>query len=216
MSHEMTRHLDERPAAPQVRKQMMLTKFLRFGAFAGVLTLSATALGATVLAMELADLVRDADHVVTATAVEEEVFRDERGRIITDVTIEIGRTIKGSTSRGDVLHVRTLGGIIGDVGMRVPGEPNFPVGTEHVLFLRDERSHCRSVGMSQGAMRITEEGDQAMVNPGASGLRLVERNGDHLVPGAAAFLHPIALEDFLAQLEALVDSQAGADPAATE
>lgn len=181
-----------------------------------LLVLAAPAAAATVLALELAELVSESDHVVTAVAVAEDVHRDARGRIVTDVTLEVAQRLKGPTAVGGELRMRTLGGVIGDLGMRVPGEPSLAMGSEHVLFLRDGDEACRAVGMSQGALRISEENGERTVNPGASGLRLVERNGGRLVPGAAAILHPMPLADFIAQVQDIVRSQQGADPSATQ
>jgi hypothetical protein len=143
-------------------------------------------------ALSLRDLVREAQHVVLATAVDARVQRDARGRIVTDYTVRVEDVMKGDARGGGTLVMRALGGAIGDIGMHIEGEPELVLGERYVLFLHvlgDART-LRPVGMSQGVMPVEQQGSEEMVHPGGAGLALTQRARGQLVPAPAALLHP--------------------------
>lgn len=155
-------------------------------------------------AVPLEELVSRADHVVIATVVATEAHYDERGRIVTDVRIRVDSTMKGPARTGSELIVRRIGGVVGDIGMRVEGEPQLDTGDLRLLFLRDRGLYCRPVGMSQGALPIRAENGQTWVESGTTGLALVRREGVQLVPATAAVTEPVPLEAILERIRALV------------
>ena len=166
---------------------------------------AAAARASIVEALELQDLIALSDHVVTATAMDVEAHRDPHGRIVTDVRVRIDSHLKGPNSPGDELIVRRLGGILGEIGMRVEGEAVLETGNRYMLFLRDRGPHCRPTGMSQGALRIETMADgRDMVMPGADGLQLVSRDGGRLVPAAPVLLAPSRLDDFSDRIRGLL------------
>jgi len=155
-------------------------------------------------ALSLADLVRDADHVVVVTCVDEHALRDGRGRIVTDYRVTVEDVMGGSAAPGDSLTVRRLGGELGDLGMTIAGEPRLEVGQRYLLFLRDASSVLRPVGMSQGVLPVREREGVPWAHPGGAGLSLVQRGpGGQLVPAPAALLRPEPLEALRERIEAV-------------
>ncbi len=179
------------------------------GALVAALLLFASlpALASVTTARSLADLVREAEDVVVVEALDENSHYDTRGRIVTDVRLRVRETMKGSHSSGDELMVRVLGGAVGDIGMRIEGEPTFAVGQRSVLFAKTAGAHLRPVGMSQGVLPILEHAGVDFVTPGGAGLHLVQRSGTQLIDAPAALLQPRELPSFLDELRALVAAQ---------
>lgn len=146
--------------------------------------------GATVsVALSLDEMVDHADHVALVTCESAQASRDDRGRIVTDYTLRVEESMKGDG--GATLTMRSLGGVIGDLGMRVEGEPHPELGRRYVVFLERRGGQLRAVGMSQGVMPVTEQGGTLTVAPGGAGMSLVQRvRGGQLSPAPAALLHP--------------------------
>lgn len=177
---------------------------------AAVVIAPATAHATITEALSLEQLVQRADHVVLATAEAENARYDARGRIVTDFTIRIDEVMKGSTRVGARLVMTRLGGAIGDLGMRVEGEPHLAVGVRYVLFLRAGRDGrtLRAVGMSQGVMEVQTQAGAPTVMPGGGGLALMQRvRGGSLVPAPAALVHP----EPYARVRARVEQIAGGE-----
>lgn len=143
-------------------------------------------------ALSLADLVARADHVVLATATGQHVERDARNRIVTDYTLRVDEVMKGGAAIGSTLTMRSFGGAIGDIGMRIEGEPHLTTGRRYVLFLaRTSSGNLRPVGMSQGVLPVQGSGTAATVMPGGAGLQLVQPGANgQLAPAPSAVLHP--------------------------
>ncbi len=141
-------------------------------------------------ALSLRELTQRADLIVLATATGEAARRDARGRIVTDVTFSVEEIMKGNAG-GSTITMARLGGVIGDVGMRVEGEPRFTLGERYVLFLyRTGDGTLRPVGMSQGVMPVEGSSGDPTVGPGGAGLSLVQRvEGGRLAPAPAALIH---------------------------
>lgn len=161
-------------------------------------------------ALSLEQLVQRADYVVVATAQAEQARRDSRGRIVTDFTLRVDEVMKGSASRGATLVMTSLGGAIGDIGMRVEGEPHPAIGARYVLFLRTMRDGrtLRAVGMSQGVMEVQVQAGTPTVMPGGGGLALMQRvQGGQLVPAPAALLHPEPWAIVRARLERIIEGE---------
>ncbi|HEY8431329.1 MAG TPA: hypothetical protein VIL20_23275 [Sandaracinaceae bacterium] len=166
-------------------------------------------------ALSLEELVRRADHVVVATAIGERARRDARGRIVTDYTVRVDEVMKGDARPGATLVMTRLGGVLGDVGMRVEGEPSLEVGARYVLFLdrlSDGRT-LRPVGMSQGVLPVQDRGGEPTVLPGGGGLSLVQRvRGGRLVPAPAAILHATPLAELRDRVERIEDRRGAVRP----
>jgi hypothetical protein len=59
----------------------------------------------------------------------------ENGRIYTYTRVGVDRAVAGDLTAGTEVWVRTMGGIIGNVGQRVDGEAVLTVGRPSLLFL---------------------------------------------------------------------------------
>jgi hypothetical protein len=60
----------------------------------------------------------------------------EAGRIYTYSHVRVERAIAGTLSSGGEAWVRTMGGVVGDTGQRVEGEPVLIPGQPSLLFLQ--------------------------------------------------------------------------------
>lgn len=103
------------------------------------LTLAGSTLHATsVLPPTFKELVNGADYVVRARvkAVNSEILnRHGRDRIYTKVELEVLEVVAGTPPTPLVLTM--LGGRVGDEVMTIDGAPEFIVGAEDILFIRD-------------------------------------------------------------------------------
>lgn len=160
-----------------------------------------------VQAMDLAELVQEAEVVAVARVMRQQSSYDERGRIVTDIQMQVERSEKGDAAPGASVVVRRLGGEVDGVGMRIEGEPSFENGELVLLFGTDpqKRSLLRPVGMSQGALRIFERDGQRWVRSGTKDLALVRKAGNgKLTPDAPAVAEPRPLNDVLGEIRTLV------------
>ncbi|AKF03750.1 hypothetical protein DB32_000899 [Sandaracinus amylolyticus] len=165
-------------------------------------------------AMDLRALVHDADHVVVGTVVSQDARYDHLDRIVTDVTIRVDERMHGAAREGTTIVVRRLGGVIGDVGLRIEGEPSFVEGERVVLFARLVAADhvLRPIGMSQGVLPISRESGIEMVMPGGEGLALVQRGSDGRLRAApGALMAPEPVDALLARVRDLVAEIHGAD-----
>lgn len=161
------------------------------------------------LALSLEELTRSADLIVLVRAGEGQASRDARGRIVTDVPVEVLDVVSGDATVGARLTLRRLGGAIGDLGMRVEGEPNFEAGARYLVFARrtEASAPLRPVGMSQGVMRVRPGDGGDWVEPGGDGLGLVQRaRGGRLLPAPPALLHPERLDRVRARVQQTIEA----------
>lgn len=165
---------------------------------------------ATVLALDMAALVVQSDQIVIANAeAEHSRYRDgaKRGLIVTDVRLRVISALKGGARPGTELIATRLGGTVDEIGLSVPGEAAFPVGRSAIVFLRRalKSQELHVVGMSQGVLPISGQGDGAMVLPAGGAAELMQRGQDgHLVAAPAALTSATPLRDVLARISQLV------------
>jgi hypothetical protein len=186
-----------------MRRAALVLTFLALG------TLASNVAHATLSrAMDLAELVREAEVIALVQVASQSARRDTHGRIVTDVAMDVLEPVKGSPGSRFVL-VR-LGGEIGDVGMAIAGETSFVDGRRYVIFARPSAMGpapsgpaFRPVGMSQGVMLVEpDENGGVQVLPGGGGLSLVDpRTGAHEPP---ALLGPMPLDALLAEIRRLL------------
>lgn len=171
------------------------------------LTIAALARATTIEALDMRALVRESDHVVLATVVDSVARYDHLDRIVTDATLRVDERIWGSSTEGRTLVVRRIGGVLGDVGLRIEGEATFAIGEQVVLFATEHRGEqvLRPVGMSQGVLRVRRIEGADTVMPGGDGLALVQRGSDgQLRPAPGALTQPTPLDALLAEIRDLV------------
>ena len=118
------------------------------------------ALATTLLKLDLAALERHSEQIVAGQIVRLEA-RQDQGRIFTQVTLRVERAYKGQAKPAAELTFRQLGGRLGDVATYVPGQPQFRVGEQVLLFLERPQPGLALVvtGMAQGKFSLTQAPD---------------------------------------------------------
>ena len=176
---------------------------------------ASSAHGSLVQALDLSELVAQSDRIVVGRVVLAEVFQRGDGSITTWYRVEVERELRSDAPTRDEepeVIVQVLGGQIGDLGMRVEGEPRFSVGERAVIFMREGNQLAfRPVGMAQGVMRIRMDEGAETVFQSREGLLLVRRGPDGLLkrsPGALP--RKERLDAFLDRVRTIVRQQGGA------
>lgn len=169
----------------------------------------APASASIVEALDLEELTAQADCIVLGRVVWAEPILHSDGKISTWSRIEVERTLRGTDPAQREILVETLGGQIGDIGMRVAGEPSFAVGERALVFVRDDgKSVFRPVGMAQGVMRVRRQGGSDTVAPSRTDLALVRRNEKGgLVRSKGPLTREEDLERFLGRVRTIVRAQ---------
>lgn len=113
---------------------MMALRAAALSALAGLACLlgAADACASVQIAVVFDALVRDSAAIDQGTCVEQRSLWED-GRIVTYSRVVVQRTLAGD-GRGEV-WVRTLGGVVGDVGQLVEGEAVLQIGKPTMLFL---------------------------------------------------------------------------------
>lgn len=112
-----------------------------------------------------------------------------------------------AASDGEELDVIALGGIIGDLGMQIAGEPTFEDGKRALIFVRHVNGIYRPIGMSQGVFPVSDE-EIPRVEPGGSGLSLVRPDSQgQLTPAGAALRGTRSLDSVIERVRALVSER---------
>lgn len=133
----------------------------RYGIAAGLIfsLLTSWSSATTVIAPEFDQLVNRSDYVVRAKVISSEPelrISDERRRIYTKVEVEVLEVIAGEPPATVVLEF--LGGRIDDEELRVSGMPRLKVGSESILFIKDNgRVLCPIYAMNHGFYPVEEE-----------------------------------------------------------
>ena len=172
-----------------------------------VLGPAAVARATQVQALDLRELVRQADHVVAVTALSEVSHLDHLDRIVTDTTVRVDESFRGGAPVGATLVLRKLGGVLGDLGLHVEGEASVGPGERVLLFARAFPADgvVRPVGMSQGVLPIRRAAGLDAVLPGGSGLALVQRGADGaLRPAPGALASPVPADEIFSRVRDLV------------
>jgi len=170
--------------------------------------------GSIVQGLELPELVRHADRIILGRVLFSESFLRPDGQLGTWHRIAVEREILGDAPDEHEVIVETLGGHIGELAMRVEGEPSFRVGERVLVFIRDGGPYTafRPVGMGQGVMRVRMEQGIEMVSQSREGLLLVRRNAKgRLERTLGALPEKERLDGLLLKLRDLVEKNAGGE-----
>jgi hypothetical protein len=190
---------------------MLGFRFLPAAAFAALL-IASPAQASIVQGLELDELVSHADRIVLGQVLFSESFVQADGQIGTWHRIAVEQELRGRAPDEQEVIVETLGGQLGDLGMRVEGEPSFAVGERVLVFIRDGGPYTafRPVGMGQGVMRVRTEQGIETVTQNREGLLLMRRaaNG-RLEKSFGALPDKERLDALLSKLRSIVDQQAG-------
>lgn len=109
---------------------------------------------------EFTDLVNQSDYIVRAVvkSVVSDYAKPGSKKIVTQVELEVKEVIAGKPPSPLVLHV--MGGKVGQHEMIVEGAPQFTVGEESVLFIRNNgRQIIPLVAMMHGIYPIRKTAD---------------------------------------------------------
>lgn len=160
-------------------------------------------------ALDLPALVAEADRVLLARVMSQASHYDPQGQIVTDFAMQVEEAIKGDEAPGAAITVRRLGGVVGDIGMRVAGEPSFEVGETVLLFgaRGADDSALRPVGMAQGALRVFEKDGTRWARSAGNGVATVRRAGGQLKSAPMALEQPRRLDALLSEVRGLVAAQ---------
>jgi hypothetical protein len=102
----------------------------------------------------------------------------ENGRIYTYTRVGVDRAIAGDLHAGDDVWVRTMGGIVGDVGQRVDGEAVLIVGRPSILFLSGGAIGSYDVvarGQGQFPVVLDEQKNPKAIRSSAVGVLMMPR-----------------------------------------
>jgi hypothetical protein len=192
-----------------------MLKFKSLPVFMGVFAvfcLSSPADGSIVQALELDELVGQSEQILLGRVLFSESFQRSNGTLGTWHRIEIEQDLQGNATGEREVIVETLGGRLGDVAMRVEGEPSFSVGERVIVFVRGGGDYTafRPVGMGQGVMRVQREQGIDTVRQTRQGMVLMRRDAQgRLQKSLGALPHAERLDAFLSRLRTIVEQKAG-------
>lgn len=149
------------------------------------------------------------DDIITGTVVAVESYWNERNQIVTDVTVEVDKTIKGRKNNESYTHFTMMGGHVGAVAAHVTHMPTFEPGEEVLLFLEDSRrgnGHLVVAGKDgKGEIVEDEDSGEKFVRGGYILKELAETVTK--TEGEEHGASPLKLDEALETLQALVDDQ---------
>jgi hypothetical protein len=103
------------------------------------------------------DLVKRAEAIVVATAVESHSEMREGRRIVTVATLQVERVIKGLVT-GKTVQLVEMGGTVGDRAMVIPGSPRYESGKRYLVFTRKNKFGERTTyGFGLGRFEFTSD-----------------------------------------------------------
>lgn len=135
---------------------------LSIGAVAGGGWPGGTARASIVVAMDLPDLVRQADHIAVVDVVASRAEWDANHQhIYSTIDLNVVERWKGTAAGGatgpDRITIVQPGGTVGDLTMTVTGLSAFTPGERALVFVRGEVHHAQLVGMTQGKRPVRFE-----------------------------------------------------------
>lgn len=143
-----------------MRKAVLLTCITLAGSFLdpGRITSVPSAEASVAVAYTLEELVDSAPTAVVGRAVEQKSQWEEVGgsrRIVTYTKLTIAERVYGSGEK--TLWVRTLGGVVDEIGQQVAGEADFRLGERALVFLTATNAGTPVVaGAAQGHFPVRE------------------------------------------------------------
>lgn len=164
--------------------------------------LSAPAGATVMLKVELPELVGRADVIFVGKVTKlESHWTEDRKHIVTDATFQVVQNVRGVDSTKTVV-IRSMGGVVNGVGMRVFGSPQFSLGQEALLFADQRQGHHYVTGMTQGVFTVSRDHlRRATVHSSSAGVTLTRRSkagGLETINEAPPV--PEALESFVSRI----------------
>ena len=169
-----------------------------------MLLVGSTALATSVLKMSLRDLAKNSDTIVLARVEDESARYDANKEIYTYITLRVLDPVKGlkaehgkKATAQELITIRQIGGIVGNIASIVPGMPKFTKGEEVVVFLskKDVNGYPWVMGLQQGKYSVsTDDNGIKHVRNELEDLGLVNSDGSLSTGKAGA---PMPLQAFL-------------------
>ncbi len=161
--------------------------------------------------LELEDIALRSEAIIRGVVKEvSSRYNEERTKIFTYSVIEIRETFKGKTP--PVVTVRTYGGRVGDISMKVPGMPEFKKNEEVFLFLKKNDEYWHVTGMIQGKFSILkdEKNEEYMVNEFKDiTFKKINENNKLEDLNTANIPSKIHYVDFVKKLKVIIENQKG-------
>ncbi len=152
--------------------------------------------------LPIAELIRPAELIVRATVVSKSCQRDSEGRIYTRVELDADEIWKGNRSPGHLTVVHG-GGTLGEERVIVPGQVDYRIGDDAVLFLVfNSRGEAVTLAMSQGKFEVFRseiDGEYLVKNPFHGTIPRKNKSGTE--PGIVAPLPLIKLRTLVQKEE---------------
>jgi len=151
------------------------------------LLLGSSALATSVLKMSLRDLAKNSDTIVLARVEDESARYDANKEIYTYITLRVLDPVKGmkaehgkNAKTEEMVTIRQIGGVVGNIASIVPGMPKFVKGEEVVVFLskKDANGYPWVMGLQQGKYSVvTDEQGMRHVKNELEDLGLMNSDG---------------------------------------
>jgi hypothetical protein len=171
------------------------------GLFLGVFTARAT----LALALELPQLTRLSDRVVVAEVLSvNSAWNAGHDTIVSTIDLIVRETWKGPTSPDGRMSLVQVGGQVGEVVVRVPGQARFTEGERAVLFLRGQPGSEHLVGLGQGKWPLRFDGRTSawIADPGDRSVAVQVSSDGKMRPAKGA--RSVALTTLRKKVRALV------------
>jgi hypothetical protein len=214
----------------------MLRSFGFAAVSAAALLFGAQAAQATVMIpLSIEDMTKESTAVVRGKVLDKSAAWDaEHKKIYTTTKIEVTEAIHATMSLPKQLEIRTMGGEVDGIGMKVAGTPSFLMGEDVVVFLRPDAKIATAyqvIGMAQGKYQIRQDSaGRVIATPSLEGIAFTKpsETGVLRVDPNAPASREIAYLDLRKQIveiakkaedaapKAVIPAQKPATPAVTE
>ena len=174
-----------------------------------IICLSIPSLATVMVKLSTKQLVNKSNIIAIGEVVNKESFWNEtKNKIYTVTTLKVKDFIKGKGEK--VIKIRQMGGVVGEIAMKVHGNANLEIGTESILFLKSsiEEPINFVVGMSQGNYKIINEASKLFVQrQDLKNLCFAEPNikGEMKILKPKLIQNKMLLNDFLIEIRKFVD-----------
>jgi hypothetical protein len=162
----------------------MIHRFVLAGGLAWLAPIVAgggTAQASIVVALDLPDLVREAERIAVVDVVSvRAAWDDKHERIFSTIELDVIESWKGAALASKRVTVVQPGGTVDDISMVVTGTGRFSPGERSLVFLRGPAGRSQLVGMAQGKrpMRFETASRRWLVAPpDMAQLKTVRRPG---------------------------------------
>ncbi|MBI3180195.1 MAG: hypothetical protein HYZ27_11065 [Deltaproteobacteria bacterium] len=158
------------------------------------------ALASTIIALPEAALTSRADTIALASVVRTDAVVSPGGRIVTRVTLQVVKALRG-TRVGEVVVMELPGGRLPGLVAHTPGSPQLTPGDLVFGFFESHAEVRRPLGLSYGLLRVRQDGRGYRVFRETDGLTMLSPGGEPALP-AVTTLRDVPLDDLVARVTA--------------